>query len=180
MKTQTLLATTIATTTMAGLLTFASVAHAGPNCSGKGGHAKHSQMSDADKAQRMEKRLNRMAAKLDLSDEQKTQVQALKQNSRNEIKPLRNEQRALRKELRQLDPKASDYSAKLADAANRQAELTRQMIVAKGTQRQQMASILTTEQLAKHKEMLSNRKARFQKRMHRKNHKKHGGKSQQS
>ncbi len=183
MKTRTLLATTIATSAMAGLITFASVAQAGPNCGGKGGksgYAKHGQMSDTDRAAHMEKRLTRMAAKLELSDEQKTQVQAFRQNSRNEIKPLRNEKRALRQEIRQLDPKAADYEEKLADAANRQAELTRQMIVAKGTQRMQMATILTPEQLAKHKEMRANRKGKFQKRMHRKHHKKHGGKSQQS
>ncbi len=178
MKTQTLLTTTLATSAIAGLLTFASVAQAGPNCGGKKGHAKYSQMSDADKTERMEKRLNRMATKLGLSNEQKTKVQALKQNSRNEIKPLRNEQRALRKEIRQLDPNANDYTAKLADAANRQAELTRQMIIAKGNKRQQMATILTPEQLAKKKEMRSNRKARFQKRMHKKHHRKHGSQQQ--
>ena len=58
-------------------------------------------------------------------------MRALKQNRRNEFKPLRNEKRAIRKEIRQLDPNASDYAAKLADAANRQAEITRQMIIAK-------------------------------------------------
>ena len=181
MKTRTLLTTTIATSAIAGLLTFASVANAGPNCGGKnhnkGGHAKYGQMSDATKAERMQKRLDRMATKLGLSDEQKTKVQALKQNSRNEIKPLRNEQRALRKEIRQLDPSATDYAAKLADAANRQAELTRQMTIAKGTKRQQMANILTPEQLAKKKEMRANRKDGFGKRMHRKHH---GKKHQQS
>jgi len=184
MKTQTLLTTVFATTAITGLLTFTSVANAGPNCGGKGGHAKHGQkygqMSDAQKTERMQKRLDRMAAKLDLSDEQKAQVRALKQNSRNDIKPLRNEQRALRKEIRQLDSNANDYAAKLADAANRQAELTRQMIIAKGNKRQQMTSILTPEQLAKKKEMRSNRKARFQKGMHRKHHKKHSSQEQQS
>ncbi|MEH6456675.1 MAG: Spy/CpxP family protein refolding chaperone [Cocleimonas sp.] len=177
MKTQTLLTTTFATTAIVGLLTFTNIANAGPNCGGKGDHGKHgqkySQMSDADRTERMEKRLNRMATKLGLTDTQKTQLQALKQNSRNEIKPLRNEQRALRKEIRQLDPNAGGYAANLADAANRQAELTRQMIIAKGNKRQQMASILTPEQLAKKKEMRMNRKARFHKRKHMRHHKKH-------
>ena len=95
-----------------------------------------------------------------------------KQTQRNEIKPLRNEQRAIRKEIRQLDTNASDYQAKLADAANRQAEITRQMIIAKGTQKQQMATILTPEQLAKKNKMHSKRKGKFHKRMHRKHHKK--------
>jgi len=165
MKTQTLIATAVIT----GLLSLATVSSADPSWEHKGGYAKHGEMSE----KRIQKRLDRMAEKLNLSDAQKTQVQALKQNSRNEIKPLRNEQRALRKEIRQLDPNASDYSAKLADAANRQAELTRQMIIAKGNKRQQMSTILTPEQLAKKKEMRAKRKARFQKRMHKRHHRKH-------
>ncbi len=181
MKTRTLLTTTIATTAIAGLLTLASVANAGPSCGGKnynkGGHAKYSQMSEADRTEHRQKRLDRISTKLGLSEEQKTKFQALRQNSRNEIKPLRNEKRALRKEIRQLDPNASDYSAKLADAANRQAELTRQMIIARGNKRQQMATILTPEQLAKKKEMRAKRKGGFHKRMHRKHH---GKKHQQS
>ena len=60
MKKQTLLTTTLATSAIAGLLTFASVANAGPNCGGKNKHGqKYSQMSDAEKTERMEKRLNR-------------------------------------------------------------------------------------------------------------------------
>ncbi len=172
MKTQNILFKTLATTAIASLLTLGSVAQAGPNCGGgKGGHAKYGEMSDATKAERMQKRMDRMATKLGLSEEQKTKVQALKTNSMNEIKPLREEQRALRTEIRNLDPTASDYTAKLADAANRQAELTRQMTVARGTQRQQMASILTTEQLAKQKELRASRKdgKRGGKRHHRKN-----------
>ena len=168
MKTKTLLASTLLT----GLIAFGAVSHAGPGYGHKGGYEKYSQMTEAEKSERMEKRLNRMAKKLDLSDEQKTQMRSLKQNRRNEIKPLRNEQRAIRKEIRQLDPNASDYAAKLADAANRQAEITRQMIIAKGNQRQQMATILTPEQLAKKKEMRAKRKARFHKKMHRKHHRK--------
>lgn len=176
MKTRTLLTTAFVTTAIASLLTFAGTVQADQNGGGKGGYAKHGQMSDADKAERMEKRLNRMATKLGLSDEQKTQIQALKTNSKNVIKPLRDEMRTLREEIRTLDPKASDYAAKLADAANRQAELSRQMTVSKGTQRQQMASILTTEQLAKMTEMRANRKGG--KRGGKRHHRKHGNKQE--
>lgn len=169
MKTKILLASTLLTS----LIAFSSVSHADSEYGNKGGHAKHSQMTEAKKSERMEKRLNRMATKLGLSDDQKTQLRALKQNRRNEIKPLRDEQRAIRKEIRQLNPNASDYEAKLAGAANRQAEITRQMIITKGSQRQQMAAILTPEQLAKKKAMQAKRKAKFHKKMHRKHHRKH-------
>jgi len=159
MKIKTLLVASLVT----GLLSFGTVLHAGPDGE-KDGYGKYSHMTEAEKAEKMEKRLNRMASKLGLSEEQKTQFRALKQNRRNELRPLRNEQRAIRKEIRELDPNASDYSTKLADAANRQAELTRQMIIAKANQRQQMATILTPEQLAKKKEMRKKRKSKHRKR----------------
>jgi len=167
MKTKTILATTL----ISGLLAVGTIAHAGPG-SGHKGHGKYSQMTEEQKSERMEKRLNRMAKKLGLSEDQKTQLRTLKQNRSNEYKPLRNEKRAISQEIRELDPNASDYAAKLADAANRQAEITRQMIIAKGNQRQQMAAILTPEQLAKKNEMHSKRKARYHKKMNRKHHRK--------
>lgn len=182
MKRRTLLTTALASTAMASFFTFANVAQAGQNCGdkgGKGGYAKHAQMSDASKTGHMQKRLDRMSTKLGLSDDQKTQLQALKLNNRNDIKPLRDEQRALRKVIRELDPSASDYANKLADSANQQAELTRQMIVAKGNQRQQMATILTPEQLAKKKEMRASHKGGNHKRKGNRHHRKHG-KQQQS
>lgn len=159
--------TLLITTAIAGLLTFANVAHASPS-SDKGGDPKHSQMTDVEKAEHMQKRLDRMATKLGLTNEQKTQIQALKQNSRNEIKPLYNEQQTLRKEIRELDTSTNDYAEKLADVANRQAEITRQIIIAKGNQHQRMSAILTPEQLAKKKEMQKNRKGKFHKRKHKK------------
>ena len=158
MKTQTLIVTTV----LAGLLTLGGIAQA-DSYKGKDKHAKYGQMSEAERTAHKQKRLDRMAEKLGLSNEQKTQIQALKQNNHNEIKPLRNEQRVLRQEIRQLDPNASDYAAKLADAANRGAELKRQMIIAKGNKRKQMAAILTPEQLAKMKEMKSKRRSKFHK-----------------
>lgn len=137
----------IATSAIAGVLTFAAIAHAGPSCN-KERHGEH-------RAEFMQKRFDRMAEKLGLSAEQKTQLKALKENTKNEVKPLRTEKRELRKELRQLDPAAADYSAKLADIANRKAEIARQMTVIKGNKHQKIAQILTPEQLAKFKEMQS-------------------------
>jgi len=140
--------------TITALLACANVAHAGPDSS------KFGKMTDAEKTEHMQKRLDRMATKLSLSDEQKIEIQALKQTSMAEIKPLFIEQRALEKEIRELDIGAIDYTETLADAANRQAEITRQLVVAKGNQRQAIASILTEEQLALKNEMKKNRKGR--------------------
>jgi len=161
MKKSTLLATAL----ISGVIAVSTIANAGP---AKGGHGKYSQMTEEQRTERMEKRLNRIAQKLGLSDEQKTQFSVLKQTSRNEMKPLRNEQRSIRQEIRSLDINAIDYQARLADAANRQGELKNQMIIARGNQRKLMASILTTDQLAKLKEIRSKRKGKHHKRKHRK------------
>ena len=75
------------------------------------------------KAEYMQKRLDRMASKLGLSETQKTQVQALMQNHRTTMKPLRDEKRAIREEMKALDPASEDYADKLAGIANRKGAL---------------------------------------------------------
>lgn len=161
MNTRTLLTTALTTTVIAGFLSFTSIAQAGQNCSDKGAHAKYSEASKATKAERIQNHPNKMASKLGLNDEQKIQLQTLKKDTRDKIKSLRHEKCALRQEIRQLDPSASEYTEKLADVANRQAELTRQMIIAKGNKRQQITLILTPEQLVKKAQLRAKRKAKF-------------------
>lgn len=149
--------------TIVSALSISSIAQAGPHCN-KFGDGKHGYKHGFKQGNKhgfhhrkspefMQKRLDRMAKKLALSDTQKQQVQALMQNHRNTVKPLRNEKHSLRKEMKRLDPSVSDYSAKLADIANRKAELVRQITIAQGNKRQQMVQILTDEQRAKRKAM---------------------------
>lgn len=150
---------------VAGIVALSSIAYAGPSC--KHGGGKHGEYSAEQKAEYMQKRLDRMATKLGLSETQKTQVQALMQNHRNTMKPLRDEKRALREEMKALDPVATDYADKLAGIANRKGELESQITIANGNKRQQMAQILTPEQQSKMKEMRMSRKG---KRHHGKRH----------
>ena len=145
-------------TAIAGILSLGSIAYAGPSC--KHGGGKHGEYSAEKRAEYMQKRLERMSSKLGLSDTQKTQVQELMQNHRNTLKPLHDEKRALRTEMKNLDLAATDYAAKLADIANRKAELVRQMTIVRGNKRQQMTQILTPEQLAKMQEMRSKHKGK--------------------
>jgi len=135
---------------LAGALAVTTAAYAGPHCK-KGG--KHGKWSAEDKAAFMEKRMERMASKLELTDEQKEGMKSLMENHRNAMKPLHDEKRAIRQEMMNLDPKADDYAAKLADIANRKAEISRQITIARGEKRQKMAQLLTPEQLAKKQEM---------------------------
>jgi Spy/CpxP family protein refolding chaperone len=156
-------------TALAGILSLGSIAYAGPSC--KHGGGKHGEYSAEKKAEYMQKRLDRMSAKLGLSETQKTQVQALMQNHRNTMKPLRDEKRALRQEMKNLDPAATDYAEKLAGVANRKGALESQITLAKGNKRQQMAQILTPEQRAKMQEMRAKHKGM-------RGHKRHHGKHQ--
>ena len=87
---------------VAGIVALSSIAYAGPSCKHDGG--KRGEYSAEQKAEYMQKRLDRMASKLGLSETQKTQVQALMQNHRTTMKPLRDEKRAIREEMKALDP----------------------------------------------------------------------------
>jgi len=153
------LTTSFASAVLASTMVLGTAAYASPNggkhCGGKHGGGKH---GGKPTVEMMQKRLDRMAYKLGLSDAQKQQLITLKENKRNNMKPLREQGRALSKQIAQLDPKASDYDQKLAGIANTKAELTRSKIIAKGEMRKQMANILTPEQQAKMKELRKNRK----------------------
>lgn len=144
---------------VASLFTLTNIAHAGPHCGGKYEGKRYS-IDRGDSTQYIQKKLNRMSSKLGLSEDQKQQVQTLMQNHRNLIKPLRIEKRGLRKEMRTLDPSSTDYDSKLADIANRKAEIVRQMTIARGNKRQQMSQILTLEQQEKRKEIRAKRMKR--------------------
>ncbi len=104
-------------------------------------------------AEMMQKRLDKMAEKIGLSDGQKQQVKALFESKKSEREAKRAEYKALQEQMSQLDPTASDYDAKLASIANTKAELSRQKTIEKGEMRKQMALILTPEQQVKMKEM---------------------------
>jgi len=153
MKNSTRLVTIITSTAIAGLLAFGNVAQA-ESGSGKGGKAKYSQMTDAEREAKMLEKVNRLAEKLGLSEAQKIQMISLKQSSKTQNSPLRQEMRALSKELKTLDPQSNDYAVKQA----RQGDLKNQLKAAKENERQQLAVILTPEQLAAMEEMKSNRK----------------------
>ncbi len=155
MNTKRTFSTIVLTTLLASTLVIGTSAYASPE-GGKHFKGKPSPELMQKKAQ---KRLDRMAKKLGLSDEQKQQVKALRENRRNSMKPLRQQRKSLRKQMALLDPKASDFDQNVAEIANTKAELTRSMTIARGESRKQMAQILTTEQLVKMKEIRGKRKA---------------------
>jgi len=109
-------------------------------------------------AELVKKRLNRLATKLELSEDQKLQMQVVMENQMNTIRPLREQKRALRESLRNLDPTANTYDEDLARLAFEKSELTRQMVLARGQNRKSMAAILTLEQQATMKQLHEKRR----------------------
>ena len=133
---------------LASGLAFGAMAHAdGKSC------GKHGKAGGERSAQFMEKRMDRMAEKLGLSDDQKVQMKAIMASQADQ----RTARQALQAEMKALDPTADDYEAKLNQYAVKKAEMTRQSTVSRGLKRQQMAAILTPEQRAKMEEMRGKR-----------------------
>ena len=114
---------------------------------------KYGKMNGANSAEYMEKRLDRMSAKLSLSDDQKQQVKAVMESKAVTRNALKERKQAIREEMKSLDPTAADYETKLRQVAAKKAALTEEATIARGMGRQQMAGILTAEQRAKMKEM---------------------------
>lgn len=146
--------------TLIGAMSLGSYAMAG----GHGGCSKHGKKGGEYSEQRMEKKMDRMTEKLGLSAEQSEQMKAAMKSKHETMKGFREQKKALQVSMRDLDPTATDFDAQLETLANQKAELTRQMTIAKGKQRQIMASILTPEQRETMKKMRAERKARHYKR----------------
>jgi len=76
----------------------------------------------------MEERLNSLETKLGLDYLQKIQLRTLKEGNQDEMKVIRNEMRIVSKEIREPNPKVSNYTVKLANISNHEAELGRDMM----------------------------------------------------
>lgn len=164
MKANKLLLTSLIVATIGlGGAVYAEPGHGGK---GKGCYDKHhGGKYHGDKQGKSAKNsVNRMVKKLDLSDAQTQQLTSLMEANKSSMQPLRDQMRTVKKTLRQLDPSLANFSSELTRLAGQQADLTRQIAVARGNNRQKMFAILTPEQQVKMKEM---QEKRMQKRMER-------------
>jgi protein CpxP len=113
---------------------------------------------------------------LDLTDEQKAQMKAIRQANRETMKPIREQMKANREKLQQLSAGGNFDAAQVQAIAAQQGSLSAQMIVERERVKSQMFNILTPEQKAKAAEMKAQfqqkRLERMQKRMERRNAKK--------
>lgn len=98
---------------------------------------------------------------LDLTDEQKAQVKAIRQASRENNKALHDSMIEVRKQIAALGTEGPLDVAQLELLAGQQAEYQKQMIIERQKSKAQVFALLTPEQKAKHAEL----KAAFGERM---------------
>lgn len=90
----------------------------------------------------------RIAAKLGLSDEQKTQAKSVLEGAKERIKPIAEQLRANRAEVEKLGTDGEFNEAEVNRLATAQTELMRQMFVEREKTKAELFAILTPEQRA--------------------------------
>lgn len=92
--------------------------------------------------------MHKLAKVLDLSDEQKSQFKALREEMK-ENRPEHNGEDSVREQFKQLDASASDYQANVNELADKVAEKAKERFLDMANMRVKMEAILTPEQIEK-------------------------------
>lgn len=125
----------------------------------------------ADQGKHHAKRMAKVAKRLDLSDEQQAQWQAMHEEFRTQTQGLRDEMQRNRQALREQSQQG-DYDADaIEELAKQRGDLVEQLTVAKAEHRASLKSILNDEQIEQMQEFKDKRK-------HKRWHKRHGGNSE--
>ena len=93
--------------------------------------------------------VDRMAKKLDLSDDQRTQIDGIMAAAKQQMKDQHDKLRANREQLKSLMRQSPLDETALRKVADAQGDLEADMIVLRAQQRAKIADILTEEQRAK-------------------------------
>lgn len=104
------------------------------------------------------------AKRLNLTDEQKTQMKAVMQKEHPAMKPLFQQQHQIDQQLRQYVEGTFDQ-AKVQALAAQKAQIQAQMTVAETRIHNELYQLLTPDQQSQLKQMQANREARMQKHM---------------
>ncbi len=115
----------------------------------------------------MEDHLHFMAAKLNLTDDQKTQMKTVMQKERPTMKPLHQQMRQIDQQLRQYVEGNFD-EAKVQALALQKAQIQAQMTVQETRIHNQLYQLLTDDQKSQLKKMEADHQARMQQRMNEK------------
>ena len=97
----------------------------------------------------MERKMDRLASKLDLSEEQTAQLKEQMAGKKEGMQAQWQARKEIRQQLMQLDPNADDYQSKLDSLVLKAQEQAKAMVVAKAEQQQKLYDILTPEQETK-------------------------------
>lgn len=108
--------------------------------------------------------MGRMFKQLDLTEDQKAQMKAIREQSRESTKSLREQMKANRQQLQQLTDNGQFNEASVAAVAQQQGQIHAQMIVAKEKVKAQMFNVLTAEQKAKVAQLKAERKQKMEER----------------
>ncbi|WP_348674985.1 Spy/CpxP family protein refolding chaperone [uncultured Abyssibacter sp.] len=101
---------------------------------------------------------------LDLTDEQKSQIDGIMEANRPQSQDLRERTRSLHDKMTALDPTASGYQTQVQGLANEAAELKREQVLHGSELRRQVAQVLTPEQRAEMKERAAEKREKFRER----------------
>ena len=112
----------------------------------------------------MEGHMQFMAAKLNLTDDQKTQMKAVMQKERPTMQPLHQQEHQIDQQLRQYVEGNFDQ-AKVAALAGQKAQIQAQLTVEETKIHNQLYQLLTDDQKTQLKQMEANHQARMQQRM---------------
>lgn len=100
-----------------------------------------------------EAKLERMAQRLDLSDQQQEQIRAVFAKDGEKKAELRQKMMDNRTAVHSLDPRSPDYLTQHAELANTQAELMQQIMQLRASHKVEVAGVLTDDQYAEWQEM---------------------------
>ena len=105
-----------------------------------------------------------LAAKLNLTDDQKTQMKAIMQKEKPTIQPLQQQEQQIDQQLRQYVEGSFDRS-KVGDLAAQKAQIHAALTVEQTRIHNELYQVLTSDQKAQLKQMEANRAARIEQRM---------------
>jgi Spy/CpxP family protein refolding chaperone len=127
----------------------------GPGC-GQGGYRMNADQRFGAPGARLE----RLAARLDMTEAQRAEVRAIFEGSRDEMVALREQMKANRTDIRELMYSGDFDEAAVRRIAAEQGDLKAEMIVLRARQRAEMRAVLTDEQISQLEQMRQRRQGR--------------------
>jgi Spy/CpxP family protein refolding chaperone len=112
-------------------------------------HKKGHRYEQGNKGEHSERMLKRLSKKLDLTEQQQTDLKALFDNKKEASEGKHASRQALHDAVRNLDPSAADYASKLAQVKQQAGLAAQNKIDNMMEMRQSLQSILTPEQFTK-------------------------------